>query len=132
MAGIAADIAAIERRIDAAVRGALNGPILDTAKDDISQMLRQYTFPYSRGPGGLSDPVNFHGNVGGGGDRFELVVTDDAPFQNGGGAAGDLADVVETGDLAYRMPGPRPFMEPADQLLGTQADAILSRAVAGI
>lgn len=131
MAGIEADIAAFEAKLGGAILNVLQGEVSELAKDKILEELHHYAFPYSRGAGGLSDRASIRTQVSGGGDQYELVAKDEAPFQGTGGS-GTLADVVESGNPAYHMPGARPFMKPAEAALVGPADAAIQAAVSGI
>lgn len=127
--GLKEDIALINIKINSAIADALRSTVADVAKDEISRQLSSYEFPYSRGDGGLLDKENLTANVESHGNEHILEITDDALFQGMQVDYTTLAEVVTQGNEAFRMPGPRPFFQPAEQHLiksGT-VEAIIGR-----
>ena len=122
------DIALLKSRLEDAVRSALDF-VAEDVKREMGQQLAGFSFPRSRGSGGLSDPGNFDHQITGSGDSFTLTVRDMAPLQSGGGAAGDLGDAVESGDPAYRMPGTRPFYQNTENAVSSRLDAVLENGL---
>lgn len=110
------DITLLSKRIDAAVKQSLENDVAPIIKDEMSAQLGRFTFPRSRGAGGLSDPENFNAVAEQAGqDEFILTLTDDAPFQSYTSGGITLAEVVEEGAAEFRMPGPRPFMANTEE-----------------
>lgn len=115
------DIAAFLARLDDAIEDSLKNEVADIAKIEIGEHLDRYRFPYSRGihGGGLLDDVNFYVYpVEKIENEFWMRIEDVANFQEDEGMPGDLAVAVTRGDRRYHMPGPRPFMRPAEEELG--------------
>ena len=108
---------AFRKRLGEAIESSLQVDVLDAAKSELSASLGAFDFPYSRGPGGLSDMANVHGTIESFGNVNTLMVTDDAPFQRAASSTITLAEAVETGDPAYHMPEPRRFMSNAEEAL---------------
>jgi len=120
---IEADIALFNKRLNDAIFETLDKEVLEAARDAIREQLNSYDWTMSRGgatgSGGLRDRTQIKGETWSEGDLFILQVTDEAEFQDGPLHAGDtLTEAVEQGDSAYKMPGPRPFMHPAEEALG--------------
>ena len=121
---ILGDFRGILTKIDTVVEDALAHEVTDTARAAVVDALGAYSFPHSRGTaGGLSDPGSLTVTVDKVGDMATLTLTDDA---RGQGGADGLAVAVETGDAAWRMPGPRPFLADAQAVLdaGAARDAV--------
>lgn len=127
------DVAAYDTQLSLSVMAALDGEMTDAIKTGIEEHLSNYTFPYSRGIGGIADRSNFHSTLEHSGDSYTLTVTDDAPFQTGKSANEakkeglTLAEVIEGGNRGFRMPYPRPFMQPTEDDL--DAESILEAAL---
>lgn len=120
-------VEAFEAALQSKCEEILANEITELAKDEITNQLGHYAFPYSRGPGGLSDRENFEDSVSG----LTLTIRDVAPFQGTGGGSA-LVDVVEGGNAAYHMPGPRPFMKPAEAAVVGPAEAALQAGCGGL
>lgn len=114
------EIAQLSAKIDTAIVRAMEHEVADNVKAEMSKQIEQYTFTQSRGPHGMGvrDIRNFKATVDQNGDTTTLRVMDIAPFQSSQPRNKYLANVVETGDKTYKMPGPRPFMGPAEQEMG--------------
>lgn len=118
--GLTEDLAYISIKLDNAIRETMEREVADETKEEMSRQIEQYTFVRSRGPNGMGvrDKRNFRETVDQHGDTTILRVMDVAPFQSSTPRNKLLANVVETGDTAYRMPYPRPFMGPAEEQMG--------------
>ena len=101
-------------KIEAAVRGALNGEIRRLLLHEILQQSQEKVYSYGATPWAMSlrryeigDENNMEVEVG----DFYISITNVTQLQHPGGA--DESDVVEGGWENYRQPGPRPFMQAA-------------------
>lgn len=122
--GIEADLASFKSRLFVAIENTMQTNVLDAAKTEIFDILNDYKWTKSRGPAigseGLRDREQMLGSTERINNQVVLEITDDADFQNGEPLNdGDTLDeVVTRGDKAYRMPEPRPFMQPAEEKMG--------------
>lgn len=117
--GLRSEIAEFEARLDAAIVHILELDVAEIIKNEMSVKLESYTYTMSRGPngGGVRDKRNFKARTEQSGDTTILIVTDEAPFQTPNKSGKSLAEAVETGDPSFRMPGPRPFLEPTQEIM---------------
>jgi len=95
----------------------MKNEVAEAIRVEMSKQIEQYTFTRSRGRNGtgVRDVRNFESTVEQSGDATVLRVQDIARFQSSSQGSKTLAEVVETGDPAFRMPGPRPFLEPTQR-----------------
>ncbi len=126
--GFEADVNLFEARLYDAIKDTMEKEIADAAKKEILAQLGQYSFPHSRGPNGMGllDSRTLKETVEQTGDTISLTVESTALFQKDKGQPGHLAEVVTRGDAAYHMPGPRPFMAPAQDALDPQFEQLLA------
>lgn len=119
---IGSDILNLEKRLDAAIYAAMETDVAEAVRDEMSRNLESYTYTRSRGPMGMGvrDRRNFDAKVEQTGNTTILTVRDVAKFQGSQGSI-SLAEVVETGDPAYKMPGPRPFLAPTQERMDAGA-----------
>ena len=123
-------LAEIRRKIDDAVRDAAACEVADAARAAIAEALDQYSFPQSRGVGGLTDPSRTEITVSQSGDDTTVTAVNVARGQGGGAG---LSDAVQSGDPAWRMDraGPRPFLADAQERLDAgEAQAALRAGLA--
>ena len=137
--GIAADIALFSAKLDAAIDTAMQGPVLDGAKEQIQQtaMTQVYSYPpkfYSRrmSGGGLIAEENLQGTYG---DK-ELTIHNIAGWQHlyGGAYPGDeLAEAIAAGDSRYNFgkAGARSFMPEAERDFAPEFERIIAGALSG-
>lgn len=120
---IGSDILNLEKRLDAAIYAAMETDVAEAVRDEMSRNLESYTYTRSRGPMGMGvrDRRNFDAKVEQTGNTTILTVRDVAKFQGGQRSGKSLAEVVETGDPAYKMPGPRPFFAPTQEKMDAGA-----------
>ena len=130
---LAADIAAFSARLDAAIDGAMQGPVLDGAKEQIQRtaMTQVYSYQpefYSRrmSAGGLIAEENLQGSYG---DK-ELTIHDIAGWQQlyGGAYPGDeLAEAIAAGDSRYHFghAGARSCMPEAERDFAPEFERII-------
>ncbi len=116
-------IAAFAKKLDLAIFATMQDDVAETVRETMSRFLESYDYVKSRGPHGMGvrDRRNFDAKVEQAGDVTTLRVTDVAKFQSGVQGSKSLAMVVETGDRAYKMPGPRPFLAPTQKDMNTGA-----------
>lgn len=120
---LASDIAVFVQKLDAAIDGAMQGPVLDGAKKQIQKTAEERVYSYP--------PVFDHRRMYGGGliadenllsaygDK-ELTIYNVASWQHlYGGAypAEDLAEAIASGDSRFHFQnaGPRSFMPEAER-----------------
>lgn len=127
--GAGLDIATFKAKLDTDMYSIMETDVADAVKEEMSKNLESYTYKWSRGPngGGVRDKRNFRARVEQNGDRTILNVKDEAPFQHRTSSGKSLAKVVETGDPAFHMPGPRPFIKPTQETMddGTARSTIM-------
>lgn len=135
---IAADIAAFVARLDAAIDSAMQGPVLDGAKEAIQKAADSHVYDV------YSPKFNSRRMAGGGlgsqdtkisayGDK-ELTIYDVTPWQHkyGGAYPGeDLAEAVAAGSARYHFAsaGARSFMPEAEQEFKPEFERILGDAL---
>lgn len=137
---LAADIAAFSAKLDAAIDEAMQGPVLDGAKEAIwlSSLQRVYA-PYTpqfysrrMSAGGLaSEDTKTHDYS----DKT-LVIRDETPWQQlypGSSPGEKLAEAIASGSAAYHFEnaGPRSFMPEAEQDFAPEFERILGDALRG-
>lgn len=131
------DIALFSARLDAAIAETLENDVAEAIKDEMSEHLESYEYTRSRGPlgGGVRDRRNFTQTleadtkaiIG----AFVLQVKDEAEFQTDEYRGISLAEAVETGSSAYRMPRPRPFLMPTQEtMINGAADELIANGLA--
>jgi hypothetical protein len=132
--GISADIAAFVARLDAAIDGAMQGPVLDGAKEQIQRtaMTQVYSYTpkfYSRrmSGGGLIAEENLISTYG---DK-ELDIHNVAPWQHlkGGRYPGEeLAEAIAAGSERYnfKKAGARSFMPEAERDFAPEFERIIA------
>ncbi len=123
------DIRRFGQRLAAAIFAAMETDVAEAVRDEMSRNLESYTYTRSRGPMGMGvrDKRNFDAKVEQTGDTTPLRLRDVAKFQGWPGGGKSLAEVVETGDPAYKMPEPRPFLAPTQEVMDSGgAEAALS------
>lgn len=138
--GITADIAAFSAKLDAAIDSAMQGPVLDGAKEAIQKAAFAYVYNayqpkfYSRrmSGGGLASEDNLFGAYG---DK-ELTIYNETPWQHlyGGAYPGeDLAEAIASGSARYHFQnaGARSFMPEAERDFGPEFERIIAGALAG-
>lgn len=136
---ISADIAAFSAKLDAAIDGAMQGPVLDGAKKQIQEtaMDRVYSYQpqfYSRRMtgGGLIAEGNLLGAYG---DK-ELTIYNTAGWQHlyGGAYPGEeLAEAIAAGSAAYHFDsaGARSFMPEAEEEFKPEFERLIGDALRG-
>ena len=97
--------------LQSAVQDALNGPLQDGLKQEISKQAKArvydaYSGGYRRGK--IGAPENLEGHVNG----YELHIRN-VTVQQGGPAYQTETGFVEEGAPEFRQPFPREFMQPA-------------------
>lgn len=137
---LAADLALFSAKLDAAIDGAMQGPITDGAKQALQEAAEAKVYAaYSpqfvsrRGAGGgIADPGQMTATYG---DKL-LTITDDAGWQQlyGGKVPGErLAEALAGGSSRYNFhrAGPRPFHSEAErQFAGSgEFDRLLGAAL---
>lgn len=136
--GISADLAAFSARLDAVIDGAMQGPVLDGAKDAIQRAA--FTYVYSA----YSPQFNSRRMSGGGlgstdtkeayyGDKT-LLIRDTTTWQHlwGGEYPGEmLAEAVASGSPAYNFgkAGARSFMPEAERDFAPEFEQIIAGAL---
>lgn len=137
---LAADIAAFSAKLDAAIDEAMQGPVLDGAKEQIQDTARTRVYSayqprfYSRRmmSGGLMDEGNLQGDYG----NKTLTIKDTAGWQHlyGGAYPGEeLAEAIAAGAPQYHFAdaGARSFMPEAEQEFKPKFERILGDALRG-
>lgn len=135
---ISGDIAAFLSKLDAAIDGAMQGPVLDGAKKAIEESAMSHVY------GAYSPKFNSRRMSGGGlgsqdtkisayGDK-ELTIYDVTPWQHkyGGAYPGeDLAEAIAAGSARYHFAaaGGRSFMPEAEQEFGPEFERIIASAL---
>ncbi len=135
---ISSDIAAFVARLDAKIDAAMQGPVLDGAKEAIQKAAMTYVYSayspkfYSRrmSGGGLASPST---KVGAYGDK-ELTIHDTTTWQHlkGGAYPGeDLAEAVAAGSARYNFgkAGGRSFMPEAERDFAPEFERIIAGAL---
>ena len=137
--GITADIAAFSAKLDAAIDSAMQGPVLDGAKEAIQNAAFTYVYSayqpkfmsrrYSGGIGGTDTKVHDYGDK-------TLVIRDKTPWQQlyGGSRPGEeLAEALASGSARYHFQnaGARSFMPEAERDFGPEFERIIAGALAG-
>lgn len=136
--GISADIAAFSARLDAAIDSAMQGPVLDGAKEAIQRAAMTYVYSaYSpkfnsrrMSGGGLASPDTKPHTYA---DKT-LVIRDATRWQHrrGGAYPGDeLAEAVAAGNGRYYFDraGARSFMPEAERDFGPEFERIIAGAL---
>ena len=136
--GITADIAAFSAKLDAAIDSAMQGPVLDGAKEAIQKAAFTYVYNayqpkfYSRRMtgGGLASPGTKTADYG---DKT-LVIRDKTPWQHlyGGPYPGEeLAEAIASGSTRYHFQnaGSRSFMPEAEREFGPEFERIIAAAL---
>lgn len=120
---LASDIAVFVQKLDTAIDGAMQGPVLDGAKEMIQRTAMTQVYSYQpefdsrrMSSGGLIDEANLQGAYG---DK-ELTIHDIADWQQlyGGAYPGeDLAEAIASGDSRFHFQnaGARSFMPEAER-----------------
>lgn len=121
--GIDEDIRAFERKLTAAIDGAMQNEVCDGAKAAAQQSAHENVYDaytpemLSRrmSDGGIADTGNMEASYA----NFTLTITNNAPWQQLWGGAvppGKLSEAVASGDPRYHMElaGARPFMQAAE------------------
>lgn len=132
--GIEADIANIKTKIDKTIFEVLYIDVATAIRDEMSRHLESYTYTRSRGPKGwgVRDRRNFDEKVEQDGDKTVLKVTDIAEYQDNVFAAISLAEAVESGAKSLRMPYPRPFLAPTQQIMDSgEAERVFADGLRG-
>lgn len=135
---LAGDIAAFVAKLDAAIDTAMQGPVLNGAKEQIQETARANVYSayhpafYSRRmmSGGLMDQGNMKHDYG---DKT-LTIRDEAGWQQlyGGREPGEmLAEAIASGSSRYHFhrAGPRSFMPEAEQAFGPKFETLLGGAL---
>lgn len=134
---LASDIAVFVQKLDAAIDGAMQGPVLDGAKEMIQRTAMTQVYSYqpefdSRRmmSGGLMDEGNMESNYG---DKT-LTIKDVAGWQQlyGGAYPGEeLAEAIAAGSPQYHFgnAGARSFMPEAEQEFKPEFERILGDAL---
>lgn len=133
--GITADIAAFSAKLDAAIDSAMQGPVLDGAKEAIqksafSNVYSAYSPKFvSRrmSGGGLGDTGEY---VGAYGDK-ELTIHNTTPWQHlyGGAYPGEeLAEAIASGSAQYHFQnaGARSWMPEAERDFAPEFERIIA------
>ena len=135
---ISGDIAAFIAKLDSAIDSAMQGPVLDEAKEYIQRSAFQNVYNaysplfYSRrmSGGGIGDQGNLESDYSG----KTLVIQDVALWQQlyGGARPGErLAEAIASGSSRYHFhrAGPRSFMPEAERDFAPRFEDILSGAL---
>lgn len=135
--GIAADIAIFKAKLDSAIDSAMQGPVLDGAKKQISETALRIVYAYSpefysrrMTGGGVADQGNLYGAYG---DK-ELTIYNETPWQHlyGGAYPGaELVDALAEGSAKYNFQkaGSRKFMEEAEKEFKPEFERLLASAL---
>lgn len=117
-------------KVRAAAADAMDNEVASEVKDIMQEQTEYQVYSYDASAmamrtrrvdnGGLGDRRNMLHDVVSGPNEVVLTLWDAAPFQDGVSRVVSLAQVVETGDSAFRQPYPRPF------IAGTQQEAVAS------
>lgn len=135
---LAGDIAAFSAKLDAAIDTAMQGPVLQGAKDQIQDTARTNVYSayqpafYSRRMmgGGLMDQGNMKHDYR---DKT-LTIRNETDWQHlyGGRKPGErLAEAIAKGSRSYHFhwAGPRSFMPEAEQAFGPKFESLLGGAL---
>ena len=127
------DLFTFEKRLDAAILSTMETDVAEVVREEMSRHLESYEYRRSRGPTGMGvrDKRNFDAKAEQFGDTTTLIVRDIAKFQSPNQGSGKtLAVVIETGDPKYKMPGPRPFLMPTQEIMDAgAAEAALAQGL---
>ena len=136
--GITADIAAFSAKLDAAIDSAMQGPVLDGAKDAIWLASLRYVYApytpkfYSRrmSGGGLASPDTKKGDY----NDKTLVIRDETKWQQlyeGARPSEKLAEAIASGSARYHFQnaGSRSFMPEAEREFGPEFERIIAAAL---
>ena len=127
----------ITEEIREAVLDALQNEMKDALMRQIKQSAEDVVYSYGATAWAMSSRRGKIGSegvliseVGGGGNRYYLQITNVSPTQHPAGA--DESDIVEHGFSNYRQPGPRPFMQKAEEKFveSGEAESILQSVLA--
>lgn len=132
--GIAADIAMFKAKLDSAIDDTMQGPVLDGAKDQISETALKVVYAYSpqfysrrMTGGGVADTGNLYGAYG---DK-QLTIYNQTPWQQlyGGAYPGaELVNALARGSAKYHFQnaGPRKFMRQAEKEFKPEFERLLA------